>query len=117
MLFRAMWLVLVLYLVAVAALVLLGRIVPPPAMVVAAVLFAFLFALEANELRRWKLSRRGFRMVGIAEGADRTEAELRFFSRLPALPPAPEPPRPPMPAADTGTPPVIGLFPTPGGGA
>jgi hypothetical protein len=117
MLFRAMWLVLVLYLVAVAGFYFLGRVIPPSAMSAVAVLFAFLFALEANELRRWKLSRRGFRMVGVAEGHGRSEAELRFFASLPAPAPIVAERKPTQPVADQGGPAVIGLFPAPGAGS
>ena len=41
-------------------------------------LFA-LFAFEANDLRGAALERRGYRLIGVAEGRDRTDAELSFF--------------------------------------
>jgi len=41
-------------------------------------LFA-LFAFEANDLRSAALERHGYRLIGIAEGRGRTEAELSFF--------------------------------------
>ena len=41
-------------------------------------LFA-LFAFEANDLRGAALERRGYRLIGVAEGRDRTQAELSFF--------------------------------------
>ncbi len=40
---------------------------------------AFLFALEANNLRRWSLDRRGWRIVGESIGRNRNEAEFLFF--------------------------------------
>ena len=40
---------------------------------------AFLFALEANNLRRWSLGRKGWRIVGEAVGRNRNEAEFQFF--------------------------------------
>ena len=44
-------------------------------------LFAVWFALEANSLRRWSLARAGWRMVGVAAGRTRDEAERAFFLR------------------------------------
>lgn len=41
-------------------------------------LFA-LFAFEANDLRGAALERRGYRLIGLAQGRGRTEAELSFF--------------------------------------
>ena len=41
-------------------------------------LFA-LFAFQANDLRGAALERRGYRLIGLAEGKGRTEAELSFF--------------------------------------
>ncbi len=40
---------------------------------------AILFAMEANNLRRWSLERRGWRIVGESVGRNRSEAELLFF--------------------------------------
>ena len=41
-------------------------------------LFA-LFAFEANDLRGAALERNGYRLIGVAEGRNRTDAELSFF--------------------------------------
>jgi Protein of unknown function (DUF2628) len=38
-----------------------------------------LFAFEANDLREASLERRGHRLVGVAHGRGRSEAELSFF--------------------------------------
>ena len=38
-----------------------------------------LFAFEANDLRSASLQRRGYRLVGVASGRDRGQAELSFF--------------------------------------
>jgi Protein of unknown function (DUF2628) len=38
-----------------------------------------LFAFEANDLRAASLERRGYRLVGLASGRDRGQAELSFF--------------------------------------
>ena len=85
-----------------------------------ALLFAVLIGLEANSLRRWTFSRRGWSNVGVVVGGDRPAAERRFFDAwlsrssaaapqlTTATPPAPQ--RPPLGAND-----VVGLFPEPGG--
>jgi hypothetical protein len=38
-----------------------------------------LLAFEADTLRRWALDRRGWRLLGSANGRNRTECERRFF--------------------------------------
>ena len=40
---------------------------------------AVIFALEANNLRRWTLRRRGWREVGVVAGRTLSDAEHRFF--------------------------------------
>ncbi len=79
------------------------------------VLFA-LFAFEANDLRGAALERRGYRLIGVAEGRDRAQAELSFFqdwlprqgkqarTERPAV-------RPPAPGSRGEGEEVIGLFP------
>lgn len=81
-----------------------------------------LLAFEANDLRRWTLERRGYRLAGTVSGRTRTECEQRFFTdwldRTGASATAPRA-KPHGPAART-TPPshepesVIGVFPEPG---
>jgi hypothetical protein len=130
MLYRRMWLVLLGYVViAIAAAFLLSSVSDEVSAVVM-ILLSFLFSLEANNLRRWTLERRGYRMVGVAEGRNMEEAEVRYFSGqdvfeprraiapLPA-PPPPAPPAPPAPSRAWPTQPsaeagdVVGLFPAP----
>lgn len=85
--------------------------------------FALWFAIVANDLWRWTLERRGWRLIGLASGADLDEAEVRFFaklagsgSRIDVL--APEPP--PAPRFDTpytpprDLPPIVGFAGLPG---
>lgn len=78
---------------------------------------AILIGLEAATLRRWKLTRNGWRMAGVAVGDDVETAERRFFdawTRQRAAQPAHPSPPPSYPPG--GTPPstVLGLFPEPG---
>lgn len=94
--------------------------------------FQFLYAGEANEIRRWSLSRRGAREIGVASGSNLLEAERDFFRRwtgpsivsasrpakgsehvatLPPLMPGAVWPR--RPAGDEHG--VLGLFPKAGG--
>lgn len=91
---------------------------------------ALLFALEANNLRRWSLGAKGWRLVGEAVGRNRDEAEFLFFRDLagklsrpvtPAAAPVASPAKPAArpagrdapnrPADDE--PSVFGLFPEP----
>ena len=126
MLWHRMWLVLLGYVVVVAgidaALSVLGA--SPFAISVVALFIALLVGLEASTLRRLSLRRRGFRNVGIVSGADREDAERRFFETWMAQPRsasaagAPPATPPPMPSASSAhgshSPDVIGLFPQPG---
>jgi hypothetical protein len=111
--------VLILYLIAAAIIGALSRALASDATFFVSLAFAFLFALEANNLRRWTLERNGWRLVGIVEGRNLLEAERRYFSALLAGEPlapgeAPELPPPPRIAptftSEHATP-VVGLFP------
>ena len=46
-----------------------------------AILGGILFALEANNIRRWSLARRGWRDIGASFGGNLDEAEIRFFEK------------------------------------
>jgi hypothetical protein len=79
-----------------------------------------LFALEANDLRRYALERKGYRQLGVALGSSREAAELSFFRAW--LPEQSNPTRAPgrpakrkttEGAALTEAEEVIGLFPRP----
>jgi len=85
--------------------------------------FALWFGFAANDLRRWTLERRGWRLVGVTSGSDLDEAEARFFVKvagakgtIAVLPPAP----PPAPRFDTpytpprDLPPIVGYAGAPG---
>lgn len=132
LIFRRLWRVLAGYIVVVVVIGLIGDAVGEAFTGPALVLLHFLFALEANELRRWTLRRHGYRLAAVVEGRGLEEAEIRYFTGLspdaaaettaaqpPAAGPTPPPaaPSPPPlgpmpPSAEAGE--VVGLFPAPG---
>ena len=121
MLWHRMWLVLLGYVVVLGAvdtaLAVIGA--SRTAMSVIGLFISLLIGLEASTLRRFSLRRRGLRNVGVVSGADREDAERRFFGTWPAEARVPPTAPPPMPAAHPNaqgshTPDVIGLFPQPG---
>jgi hypothetical protein len=124
MLWRRLWLVLLIYVLAVAALQgglrLGGGSVT--AIVIVAVLIRLLVAMEAGTLRRWTLGRRGFQEVGIVSAADLEEAERRFYVSWVKARAAGVPPRVQLPVLDNAVSgpassvPIVGLFPEPGAG-
>jgi hypothetical protein len=79
LIWRGMWLSLVAYVLVVAAVFAFAGGAPPPVAWTILVLFGALVGLEANNLRRWTLERRGYRFLGVAAGDRKTEAEYRFF--------------------------------------
>jgi hypothetical protein len=80
MLRHRMWLVLLGYGAAVAALSLVLRLLGSAAVApIVWALFGLLLGFEAGTLRRFTLGRRGFRNVGIVVGDDLELAERRFF--------------------------------------
>jgi hypothetical protein len=116
--YRRMWLGLLGWLGVVAALSVAERMLAPPAGLVPAleVMFALWFALEANALRRWTLARQGWRFAGIAAGADRVDAEQRFFAgRTMDGFVSSAPPRSTVNARSRSSEGVIGVFPEPYG--
>jgi hypothetical protein len=130
---RGLWLALLLYLVLAVGLAVLSGLGGSDISTAVMVLFSIWFALEANGLRRWTLERRRHVLVGVVEGRNVEEAERRYFAGVaedtpapgpaPATPgPAPlvaaEPPPPPAPPMPPPLPPrrdpgIVGLFPTP----
>src|SRR5262245_7686357 len=79
-LWHRLWLVLIGYLVYLAALAGIGQLAGEGNATIIGLLGAILFALEANNLRRWSLRRRSWREVGGSFGQNLDEAEARFFS-------------------------------------
>ena len=94
----------------------------------------FLFALEANQLRRWSLYRRGWRLAAVVGGDRIEDAEARYLvEAVAALQPSSQSvaiERAPGPASASGgnggtagtagpngDDQIVGLFPAPEGGA
>lgn len=130
MIFRRLWLVLAGYIVLALAVSALAVPLGPGFAGWAIILIHFLFALEANELRRGTLYRHGYWLVGVVQGRGIEEAEIHYFAdeetaaypTRAELPVPPTPPTPPLlpreqapvrPSAEAGD--VVGLFPAPGG--
>jgi hypothetical protein len=128
MLRHRLWLVLSVYVLVLAgidaALHALGA--STFSIVLAGALISLFVGLEAGTLRRWTLSGRGWRNVGVVSGHDAEEAERRFFdawvrrtaaqrsasTQTPPPPPTSPGPTDPFSAERSG---VVGLFPEPGG--
>jgi hypothetical protein len=121
MLRHRMWLVLIGYVVISIAIQILVR--ASGAAAATGSFIALLVGLEAGTLRRFTLSRRGWKNIGVVSGDDLEDAERRFFDAWigravaqPAPPAAvatPIAPANPMPRAPRA-PDVVGLFPEPG---
>jgi hypothetical protein len=109
MLWHGLWLVFLGWAVVEVGIALLGVYGSVAAASLLSPLWSLFFALVANDLRRWTLDRRGYRLAGIVCGANRTEAEIRYFSGLAAAPDARRPPPPPFVAAPDRTPAVVGF--------
>jgi hypothetical protein len=79
-------------------------------------LLALLIGFEAGTLRRWTLTRRGWKNLGVVVGDDLETAERRFFSVWAPPMPAALPPAAPSPGGfpRAGEGQIIGLFPHPG---
>jgi Protein of unknown function (DUF2628) len=121
MLWHRMWLVLLGYVVIVGGIdaVLAAVGASGVAISVVGLFISLLVGLEASTLRRLSLWRRRFRNVGVVSGADREDAERRFFAIWLAEPRLPPAIPPSLPAANPTAPgahhaDVIGLFPQPG---
>jgi hypothetical protein len=122
MLRHRLWLVLVIYLVVIAALDATLQRLGASDFVIAVIglLISLLIGFEAGALWRLTLRRRGWRNIGIVGGNGLEEAERRFFDSWVRNAPARSgpPSNPSVPPAATSTGPeatgVIGLFPEPG---
>ena len=122
LLYHRMWLELLVYLAAYAALGWAMTYAENGSDFLAwiAIALSLLFAFEANDLRRHALERKGYRQLGVAIGGSRETAELSFFRAwLPEQTSVPAPERRAKRktssgvAAPTEAEEVIGLFPRP----
>ncbi len=109
---QGLWLELLVWLI-VFSLLAIQPIVGGAIAFLIGLLLEILLGLEANNLRRGRLARKGYRLVDVAAGATRDDAERGFFRRyLASDPPQPDkktpPASPPPPQAE-----VLGVFPLP----
>ncbi len=126
MLWHRMWLVLALYVAVTVGLETVLRYagVSSPILSLVVLLISLLVGIEAGTLRRFTLTCRGWKNVGVVSAYDLEDAERRFFAdwvrAAPTVPSATlrnSPPPPPAPLPRVQQPPhVIGLFPEPGAG-
>jgi hypothetical protein len=118
MVFHRLWIVTVLYAVAVIVVetCLWMLRVDTFAQTAVGFVLALLVGLEAATLRRWTLDRRGWKNVGIIVGDDLESAERHFFATWTARQSTPTAAAASAKRVPTDvTPDVIGLFPEPGG--
>ena len=115
LLWRRMWLVFLGWLAAMLALALAAAALKGGGDVVGTLgfLLALWFGLEGNALRRMTLDRKGWRFAGLATGADRIDAEYRFFERRAAAPQPAAPAGEARPLLRRGPNEVLGVFPEP----
>jgi Protein of unknown function (DUF2628) len=122
LIYRRLWLVLVLYLVVAGVLggALAALHAPATLQLAFDLLIALLVGFEAATLRRWTLERRGWRTLGFVVADDEENAERRFFpawsehAGTEAPPPSAEPKyAPPVRRGPHSGSDVIGLFPEP----
>lgn len=78
-LWHRLWLTLIGIIIFVLLVAWTGRLWNDDIAAVVAIIGAILFALEANNIRRLSLARRGWRDAGSSFGATIEEAEMRFF--------------------------------------
>jgi hypothetical protein len=119
LIWRRLWLVLLLYAVATVVITQVMHYagVGAGGRFFAMLLFAFLVGLEAGTLRRFTLARRGWRQIGVVSGTNLEAAERHFFRDWadgPAVSGYAPPPLPPKSASPLHAPPIVGLFPEAG---
>jgi hypothetical protein len=125
MLWRRLWLVTLLYLIVAVALQagLWAVGLDTTVRVIVGLLLALLVGFEAGSLRRWTLTRRGWRNLAVVVGDGMEMAERHFYAawrpaeaREATLPPGPNMPLSRERARETlkEARDIIGLFPEPG---
>ena len=125
LLWNRLWLGLLAFVIATAALAWGGAAIGLDTLPATAIAFliSLYVGLEGGALRRWKLDRKGFEPVGVVGATSREEAERRAVALL--LEAAPQAAPPPAASATSGGAPssgarhgatdVLGSFPEPGG--
>jgi hypothetical protein len=78
-LWHRLWLTLLWYVAFVLVVAWIDRLAGDDLATLAGLLGQILFALEANNIRRWSLHSRGFDDVGESFGRNVEEAEMRYF--------------------------------------
>jgi Protein of unknown function (DUF2628) len=121
MLWRGLWLVFIIYAVFAAAVDMAMHYTEfgTGSIILVQLLISLLVAVEAASLRRFSLTRRGWKNIGVVSGNDLEDAERRFYDVWLRTAPAARDQPPPIPqdSPPTQPPDIIGLFPEPGGGA
>jgi hypothetical protein len=121
MIWRRLWLVLVLYVLVLIVLQIALRplgVVGAWSMVVG-LLLSLLVGFEAATLRRWTLNRQRWTQLGVVSGSNREAAECRFFdfwlkqTAWKAARQSPPPPGPLAASAPQSSTDIVGLFPEP----
>jgi hypothetical protein len=80
--FHRLWIALAIWIGAAVSLSYLAQeIAGPGAAAIVSLALNFMLGAEANDIRRWTLSRIGYREAGIAAGATLEEAERNFFAK------------------------------------
>jgi hypothetical protein len=114
-LWHGLWRVLAIFLATAAAIAGVAEALATTAELEGIIVLAYMAATGTfgNDLRRWSLSRQGYRLEGVVTGPDQDSAERRLSERRPELI-NPEPPsRPPWPAPRPAGPSALedGLWP------
>ena len=114
--FHRLWLAALIVAAGLALVALAGLALglAPGAGFLISLLVSVLSGLEASSLRRWTLARRGSPARDAVQAASLPEAEAKLIARW--LDPTRLPPAPQRPAFAREREPVIGLFPSQGGG-
>jgi hypothetical protein len=113
LLWHRLWLALAgwLLLAALIAAARFGLHLHPEACTALGILTALFFGIEGNDMRRWSLDQRGYRLADVIAGADRAIAETVFFHRRDIEPAAPVAATARWAGGGDPTPAVIGMFP------
>jgi hypothetical protein len=119
LLWHRLWVALALWIALLVAISLIAQnLLGAEAIAICSLALQVLLGFEANDIRRWTLERKGYRMVGLAGGGNLEEAERAFFAKWDRslhveTAPAPMPVWGRRAEAASGD--VTGLFPKAGG--